>query len=76
VDSRSDVKRYELVPFVNRGGTADAKMLTHPEGEWVKHEDYDRLRKGVEYLKTEAEHGCLDDMYSDLCDLLEGADIA
>jgi hypothetical protein len=68
--------RYELVKFVNRGGDPDAKLMPFPEGGWVKHEDYDRLQRGLEYLKTESIRGNLDDMYDNLCDILRGVDIA
>jgi len=36
----SEVTRYEVVSFINRGGEADAKMLPIDDGEWVKYEDY------------------------------------
>ena len=52
----SEVMRYEMLSFINRGGEADAKMLPTDDGEWVKFEAYAELYRAVEmYLRGKME---------------------
>ena len=41
----NSVRRYSVVPFVNRGGKEDAKMFPSENGEWVEYEDYAALER-------------------------------
>lgn len=48
------MKRYALMKFVNRGGTADAKMEPREDGPWVKAEDVDAVILELEEWKQKA----------------------
>jgi hypothetical protein len=45
-----EVERYDPIHYCSMGGTMTGEMEPNPDGDWVRHEDYEKLKHEFDLL--------------------------
>jgi len=46
----TELKRYDIIAFTDRGGSIQTKALEEPEGEFIRWDDLQKLLKHIQSL--------------------------